>query len=320
MSINQQRRLRLRGLVIVVAGFGPSFGGGLITTSKLVDNRGMRISCRVVVLICASINCRAQPRPEFEVASVKSSPDLGTPTININLGNFKHGTLTFGNVSLSDLLKYAYAITSDAQLAGPDWIKSKAVRFDIEAKTVPDTPVEQLRLMLQTLLAERMKVTLHHEQREMRYLALARGKNGLKMAKALEPPPPDSGYTTAGRIVRHHMPMTQLATLISRFERQPWWMRRGWRDFTTSSWSGLPRIFRRRRRRSRGRVHQYSAPCNRSSVSSSRRARVRWTCWWWTRRCAFPLRTEVSESGILNHLYLSKESASECGCTSLRSA
>jgi uncharacterized protein (TIGR03435 family) len=181
----------------------------------------MRICACAAVLICAWSNGRAQPRPEFEVASVKSSPEAGTPTININLGAFKNGTLTFGNVSLSDLLKYAFNITSDAQLAGPEWITSKAVRFDIEAKTAPDTPREQLALMLQTLLADRVKLAVHHEQREMRYLTLTPRKDGPKMAKAEEPPPPDSGYTMPGRIVRHHMAMAQLATLISRFERQP---------------------------------------------------------------------------------------------------
>lgn len=181
----------------------------------------MRIDFWAVVFLCAWGSGRAQPRPEFEVASVKSSPEAGTPTININLGTFKNGTLTFGNASLSDLLKYAFNITSDAQLAGPDWMTSKAVRFDIEAKTAPETTREQLTLMLQTLLADRVKLVAHHEQRDMRYLTLMPEKNGPKLAKAQEPPPPDSGYTTAGHIVRHHMQLTQLATLISRFERQP---------------------------------------------------------------------------------------------------
>src|SRR5689334_10560516 len=72
--------------------------------------------------------------PEFEVATVKQSPPPEGNLIQINLGRLLNGTLTFGNASLSDCLKYAYGIASDAQLAGPDWIKTNAVRFDIVAQ------------------------------------------------------------------------------------------------------------------------------------------------------------------------------------------
>jgi len=56
-------------------------------------------------------------RAEFEVASFKASPPAQGPTIVINgLGTFRGGRLTFTNASLNDL-KYAYGMTSDAQLA-----------------------------------------------------------------------------------------------------------------------------------------------------------------------------------------------------------
>ena len=160
--------------------------------------------------------------PEFEVASLKSSPPAQGDTIIINgLGTFRNGHLTFTNASLSDLLKYAYDMTSDGQLAGPGWITSKAVRFDVEAVTAVSTSREQLALMLQALLAERLKLVVHHEQRELRYLSLSPGKDGPKMHPAHEPPLPDTGYNVAGRVVRNHLSMRQLSLLISRFEHQP---------------------------------------------------------------------------------------------------
>ena len=159
---------------------------------------------------------------EFEVASLKASPPATGPTIVINgLGTFRGGRLTFTNASLSDLLKYAYSITSDAQLVGPEWITSKAVRFDIQALAPADTPRDRLALMLQALLAERLKLAVHHEQRELRYLSLALGKDGPKMPPAQEQPAQDTAYNVAGRIVRKRISMPQLALLISRFERQP---------------------------------------------------------------------------------------------------
>ena len=156
------------------------------------------------------------------MASVKSSPPAQGDTIVINgLGTFRGGHLTFTNASLSDLLKYAYNMTSDAQLAGPEWIMSKLVRFDIEALAPLDTPRDRLVLMMQALLADRLKLVVHHEERDLRYLSMAPAKEGVKMHVAQEPPIPDTGYNLPGRIVRNHLSMAQLALLIARFERQP---------------------------------------------------------------------------------------------------
>lgn len=77
--------------------------------------------------------------PAFEVATVKSSPPPEGDSININLGTVRNGQLTLTNASLSDCIRFAYGLVSDAQIAGPDWVKSKAVRFDIVAKAPPDT-------------------------------------------------------------------------------------------------------------------------------------------------------------------------------------
>src|ERR1700740_2434639 len=121
------------------------------------------MSIRAVFLLAqiCGLCVGAQTRPEFEVATVKSSPPAAADLININLGRVQNGTVTFTNASLSDCLKFAYGIVSDAQLQGPDWIKSKSVRFDIVAQAPPDTPRPQLELMLRKLFADRLKVVLH---------------------------------------------------------------------------------------------------------------------------------------------------------------
>src|ERR1700685_4312419 len=94
-------------------------------------------------------------RPRFEVASLKPGQPIPGDKIYTNLGSISHGTLTLTNTSLADCLRYAFGLTSNDQLSGPDWIKSKVVRFDIVAKAPADTPLDQIRLMLQTLLTER---------------------------------------------------------------------------------------------------------------------------------------------------------------------
>src|SRR5215470_17808190 len=108
----------------------------------------------------------AQQQPQFEVATVKLSPPVpaGTP-LPVNLGSFRNGTAMLTNTTLSECIQFAYGIVSDTQIAGPDWVRSRDVRFDIVAKTEPDVPREQALLMMQNLLAERLKLTIHHEPR-----------------------------------------------------------------------------------------------------------------------------------------------------------
>jgi uncharacterized protein (TIGR03435 family) len=156
-------------------------------------------------------------RLEFEVASVKVSPPaLFGQSININLGTRKNGRVTLGNVTLSDCIKFAYGIVSDLQIAGPDWIKSEP-RFDIIAQASEGTTDEQLLLMTQTLLADRLKLAFHYEQRPVPHVALTVGKGGIKFTSAN----PDGAVSLRnGRIVHGQLSMPILATLISRFERQ----------------------------------------------------------------------------------------------------
>ena len=159
-------------------------------------------------------------RPVFEVATVKASAPPEGDSILINLGTLRNGRLKFANASLSDLLKYAYGVSSDFQLSGPDWIKSKEVRFDVVALAPAASSREQVGLMLQTLLTERLKLVLHREQKELRYLALVAGKDGPKFHEAQADAAPDTTFNVAGRIVRNRISMQQLALLLSRFERQ----------------------------------------------------------------------------------------------------
>src|SRR5579864_2253090 len=129
--------------------------------------RQLHLAALAAAAILAPAALRGQASPAFEVATLKQSPPPPGDAININLGAVRNGTLTLANASLSDCLRFAYGLVSDAQLAGPDWLKSKAVRFDIVAKAPPDTPRDQFPLMLRPLLAERLKLAFHYEKREL---------------------------------------------------------------------------------------------------------------------------------------------------------
>jgi uncharacterized protein (TIGR03435 family) len=173
------------------------------------------------LILGAAVFASAQPpgntAQTFEVATVKVAPPLTADRIYINLGHIEHGTLTLSNASLSDCLRFAYGLTSDSQLAGPDWIKSKEFRYMIVAKTAPETPREDALRMLQSLLTERFKLAVHREPREMSYYALLPGKNGPKLKPGTDGNA-DFAPSPLSRIAQPRLSMLMLATLISRFE------------------------------------------------------------------------------------------------------
>jgi uncharacterized protein (TIGR03435 family) len=174
--------------------------------------------CLVLLIIVASVDAQTERLPEFEVATVKAVPPSppGQP-ININLGTIRNGRVTLNNVTLSDCIKFAYNMVSDAQVIGPDWITTGDIRFEVVAQAPPETPEERVRLMLQSLLSDRLKLEVHRDKKELPYFALVVGKNGHKLT-----PPKDTEVTPrtgAGRISTNRMRMPVLAMLLSRFER-----------------------------------------------------------------------------------------------------
>ncbi len=67
-------------------------------------------------------------------------------------------------------------------IGGPAWIDSEG--YDIEAKPETNTDQKHAWLMLQTLLADRFRLTLHRETRELPVYDLTAKKSGLKLPPA----------------------------------------------------------------------------------------------------------------------------------------
>lgn len=116
---------------------------------------------------------------------------------------------------------YAFGITNEYQIAGPDWIKSRQYLFDIVGKAPADTQVSELRTMLQALLAERFHLGAHRESREVRHLELSIAKKGSKLKEAESQTGTAANSGVMGRIVSTGLPMSELAALLSRFLRVP---------------------------------------------------------------------------------------------------
>jgi uncharacterized protein (TIGR03435 family) len=159
--------------------------------------------------------------PVFEVSSVKisqigKSGGEGSRRENIQTSP---GTLNMRNVSLKSAVRWAYHVM-DPQVAGPDWLANE--RYDIMAKAAGPAPEAQLREMLQSLLAERFKLAVHRQTKEMSAYALSVGRNGPKFHESqadgessLEPDQKKM------RVVVRRTPVSQLTEMLSNILRAP---------------------------------------------------------------------------------------------------
>ncbi len=144
------------------------------------------------VVLCAAAAAFAQtadPTLQFDVASIKPAAPPTSPGIRVMMrggpGTPDPGQITYSNVTLKNVIMNAYDVKS-YQVSGPPWLDSE--RYDIVAKIPKDTTKEQFRIMLQNMLTERFKLTLHHSSKEVPMYALVVGKGGPKMKEAAEDP------------------------------------------------------------------------------------------------------------------------------------
>jgi len=140
--------------------------------------------------------------PPFEVASIKPSR-TGDDTVQLLMSP---GKFTTRGETIKQIIKFAYDIKSDNRLSGgPSWINSE--KYDIEAKEevsiaqkVQKLPFEeqanQVRLMVQALLADRFKLKVSHETKDLPVYTLVVAKGGSKL-KPTEVPPPATDGTSA---------------------------------------------------------------------------------------------------------------------------
>ena len=140
------------------------------------------LALRIIAGLLSATYLRAQSlsdstaRPRFDVASIKVNKNLGSGKLNLTQAG---GHLTASNVSVKFLIIQAYQIERvhfAPNPAGADWMDSE--HFDIEAVAEGNPAVEQKRLMIQSLLSDRFKLTMHHEARQLPEYALVILKAG----------------------------------------------------------------------------------------------------------------------------------------------
>ena len=133
---------------------------------------------------------------EFEVASVKPSvPPPGGRGMNVGMrggpGTPDPTQITYSNMTLKLLIMTAYNMKT-YQVTAPDWT-NEGQRFNIAAKVPEGASKEDLRAMLQNLLAVRFQMKAHLDKKEMQAFALVVARGGVKMKRSEETPPDANG-------------------------------------------------------------------------------------------------------------------------------
>jgi uncharacterized protein (TIGR03435 family) len=126
---------------------------------------------------------KVPPSPtEFEVAELKpTSPDFQGRRLQIQPG----GRVNAQGITLKFVIQQAWNLNDDMLVGGPKWMDED--RYDIVAKAPNFGPgfqmdIEDLWIMLRSLLKERFKLETHLETRDVNAYTLSAGKP--KMQKA----------------------------------------------------------------------------------------------------------------------------------------
>jgi uncharacterized protein (TIGR03435 family) len=189
-----------------------------------VSLSGMSLVC-AVGLVATTVPVRvaeaATQPPAFEVASIKPNKS-GSGSSH---SGFDDGRFTATNIQIKTLLQYdAYEIPAPQIQGGPGWPTSE--RFDIEAK-VDDTTVNQMaklsreqrnllkQQMVQQLLADRFKLAIHWETKELPVYALVIAKNGPKFQKSSNADGETSISSSNGRYTAQDVTMGKLAQSLT---------------------------------------------------------------------------------------------------------
>jgi len=159
-----------------------------------------------------------QAQSSFEVASITPIDPSHQDKLQ-SLSSFGTPYFTAENFSLADLIKLAYDIDEQYLISHNKEIDS--IRFDVKAKTAGDVPLtyDLLRPLLQKLLADRLHLIAHFEDKEVSGYALTVTPKGPTLKSAEKDSP--KRYTFADSIQLQDVSMAFFTRILSRIVQRP---------------------------------------------------------------------------------------------------
>ena len=138
------------------------------------------VLCVLLVVTLAPFTSLAQSTTEslrFEVASIRPRVDVAQRAGIEETPNL----VRIENLPLSGIIRMAYGV-ANFQLVAPDW--TTRTRFDIEAKPPAPYTSAQRQPLLRNLLADRFKLQVHNEKRQVTGFDLLVAPGGHKLPLA----------------------------------------------------------------------------------------------------------------------------------------
>lgn len=180
----------------------------------------MRIALFLLTAAGAAL-CQPAASLKFDVAAIKlSAPGRfgGNPMLGDNI-HFTPDSLTMRRVTLKDCVAWAYHVFS-YQVSGPNGIEGD--HFDIAAKSAGPASEQDLRAMLQSLLADRFQLELHRQVKEVQAFVLTVGKNGPKFHESKTQGDADIEPDQKTMSVQvHRVPISQLIDPLAHIFQMP---------------------------------------------------------------------------------------------------
>jgi uncharacterized protein (TIGR03435 family) len=168
------------------------------------------------------VRMAANANPAFEVATIKPS-DPARPGQIVTLRGVEVVTT---NTTLHDLINLAYWLHPKQLTGGPAWTESD--KYDLTGK--PDAPgqpsVDQMKMMIQKLLADRFQLKFHFEKRDLSAYAVRIAKTGAKITRSQDDPKGLPGWyfgrTASGTTLTfRNSPMSQVTAIFQNFLDKP---------------------------------------------------------------------------------------------------
>jgi uncharacterized protein (TIGR03435 family) len=204
------------------AGPAPALSGGMQSSITQKSWCSMRVFARISLIGLLSSAAFGQPpatAQTFEIADVHVSSPSRNPIMQG--GPLRDGRYELRKASMLDLIRTAYDVDADSILGGPSWLEWD--RFDLAARTPPSASPAAIRIMLQTLLAERFQLVIHRDTRPLPgfVLTVSKGKPKLHDADgasdsrcSAEPPPPAPGVVPSIAASCRNMTMAEFAATL----------------------------------------------------------------------------------------------------------
>jgi len=163
-------------------------------------------SAAIALAICTC----AQQSNLIEVASIKPSSN----TVAESNMDSSHGRLTATNITVRELIRFAYALRDEQIAQAPRWIDSERLDIDVKTASADSGNLDDERALVRELLADRFRLTTHRDSKEMAIYALVVDKNGPKLKAHSDAVEKIRGG--CGRLVGRRVTADGIASMLSR--------------------------------------------------------------------------------------------------------